>query len=308
MSKYLKKFETTAAYEAAKDGLILPNVSICVDTPNEVHYNSYTPPIIAITYTATEKLVETESRYSWDSGLHVNSFSGSTGQLTITNHTFENGVGTIQFNDNVTSIGNYAFINCSGLTSIVIPDGVTSIGVGAFSGCSGLPTENNLRYADTYLVEATSKSNTSYTIKDGTKFIGSSAFKNCSGMTSVAIPDSVISIGQYAFQGCSGMTSIVIPNSVINIDSNAFLGCRRLTSCTIGSGVTSIGNCAFQYCAELSSITCNATTAPTIRNDTFFEVKQNGTLYVPQGSSGYDVWMDTGNYYLGKYNWTKVEQ
>lgn len=28
----------------------------------------------------------------------------------------------------VTSIGNYAFYNCSGLTSIEIPDGVTSIG------------------------------------------------------------------------------------------------------------------------------------------------------------------------------------
>jgi hypothetical protein len=29
---------------------------------------------------------------------------------------------------------------------------------------------------------------------------------------------------------------------------------------------------------------------------------------VPSGSSGYDVWMGTGNYYLGKYNWTMVEQ
>jgi hypothetical protein len=37
-------------------------------------------------------------------------------------------------------------------------------------------------------------------------------------------------------------------------------------------------------------------------------VKTNGTLTVPTGSSGYDVWMGTGNYYLGKYHWTKVEQ
>jgi len=38
MGKYLRKFETTAAYDAAKDGLIKPNVSLCV-AENEVHYN-----------------------------------------------------------------------------------------------------------------------------------------------------------------------------------------------------------------------------------------------------------------------------
>lgn len=38
----------------------------------------------------------------------------------------------------VTSIGGYAFYNCTGLTSITIPNSVTSIGELAFSGCSGL--------------------------------------------------------------------------------------------------------------------------------------------------------------------------
>lgn len=39
---------------------------------------------------------------------------------------------------NVTSIGNHAFNNCSGLTSIVIPAGVASIGEYAFTYCTGL--------------------------------------------------------------------------------------------------------------------------------------------------------------------------
>ena len=43
MSKFIKKFETHAAYEAAKSSLILPNVSICKDVPNEVHYNPFDP-------------------------------------------------------------------------------------------------------------------------------------------------------------------------------------------------------------------------------------------------------------------------
>ena len=38
----------------------------------------------------------------------------------------------------VTSIGEYAFYYCSGLTSITIPNSVTSINNWAFAGCSGL--------------------------------------------------------------------------------------------------------------------------------------------------------------------------
>ena len=115
--------------------------------------------------------------------------------------------------------------------------------------------------------------------------IGSAAFYNCNSLTSIDIPNSVTSIGDVAFQYCSGLTSIDIPNSVI-----------------------SIGNQAFQDCYSLTSIISNATTAPTIQSNTFRNVKTGGTLRVPSGSSGYDTWMGTSNYYLGLYNWTKVEQ
>ena len=38
----------------------------------------------------------------------------------------------------VTSIGRYAFRDCTGLTSVIIHNSVTSIGYSAFSGCTGL--------------------------------------------------------------------------------------------------------------------------------------------------------------------------
>ena len=92
------------------------------------------------------------------------------------------------------------------------------------------------------------------------------------------------------------------------IGSSAFQGCTGLTSITIPSGVTNMGTYVFYNCINLVTITSLCSTAPTVASSTFRNVKTNGTLYVPSGSTGYDTWMGTGNYYLGKYSWTKVEQ
>lgn len=87
--------------------------------------------------------------------------------------------------NSVTGIGRKAFLNCSSLTSITIPNTVMSIGENAFSGCTSLPAIDNIRYADTYLVEAVDKTQSTYNIKDGTRFIGDNAFSDCSRLTSV---------------------------------------------------------------------------------------------------------------------------
>jgi hypothetical protein len=122
------------------------------------------------------------------------------------------------------------------------------------------------------------------------------------------IPNTVTSIGNYAFNGCKDLATIALPNSVTNVGSGAFKECG-LTSVTIPSGVTNIGAEAFYRCSRLVTITALATTAPTVQNNTFKYVRNSGgTLYVPQGSSGYDTWMQNASYYLGYYNWTKVEQ
>ena len=134
----------------------------------------------------------------------------------------------------VVSIGDYAFRDCSGLTSVTIPDAVTSIGNYAFQDCSGL---------------------TSVTIPDAVTSIGPAAFEYCSGLTSVTIPNSVISIGNYAFCGCSGLTSVTIGSGVASIGNNAFRGCSGLTSVTIPNSVTSIGEYAFSNCSGLTSVT-----------------------------------------------------
>ena len=87
----------------------------------------------------------------------------------------------------VTSIGDHAFWDCSGLTSVTIPDGVTSIGGDAFSGCAAL---------------------TSVEIPNGVTAIGGSTFSNCIRLAKVTIPKSVTSIGKNAFYYCESIADV----------------------------------------------------------------------------------------------------
>ncbi len=206
-------------------------------------------------------------------------FSGCSGltSVTISNsvtsigeHAFSgcSGLTSVTIPNSVTSIGNYAFIECSGLTSVTIGNSVTSIGYATFYGCTSLPVIDNVRYADTYLIEAVDKNLSTYKIKEGTKWIGSQAFYNCSGLSSVTIPNSVTSIGDYAFYYCSGLSSVTIPNSVTSIGYYAFYGCSGLTSVTIPNSVTEIGNAAFSGCSGLASIKVSSgNTVYDSRND-----------------------------------------
>ena len=159
--------------------------------------------------------------------------------------------------NSVTSIGNYAFSGCSGLTSVTIPNSVTSIGNGAFSVCTGL-TSVTIPNSVTSIGESTFSvctGLTSVTIPNSVTSIGDNAFYNCTGLTSVTIPNSVTSIGNSAFYRCIGLTSVTIPGSVTSIGGYAFYKCTGLTSVTIPNSVTSIGESTFSHCSSLTSIT-----------------------------------------------------
>ncbi len=167
---------------------------------------------------------------------------------------------SVTYNGNsysVTSIGEKAFYNCSGLTSVTIPSSVTSIGEMAFYYCSGLTSvtiPNSVSSIGYYAFKGC-ESLTSVTIPNSVTKIGDSAFEGCSGLTSVTIPNSVTSIIGGTFSGCTGLTSVTIPNSVTSIGGHAFSGCTGLTSVTIPNSVTSIGWGAFSGCSGLTSVT-----------------------------------------------------
>ena len=120
----------------------------------------------------------------------------------------------------VTSIKEWAFSQCTGLSQITIPDTVKRIGKWAFMCCTEL---------------------TSITIPVNVTSIEWQAFSQCTGLTEVKIGNRVTRIEGLAFYGCIGLSSVTIPDSVTKIDKSAFDGCTSLSSVIIPASVTIIG-------------------------------------------------------------------
>ena len=191
-------------------------------------------------------------------------------------------------------IGEYAFHDCSGLTSLTLPAGITSIGRSAFVGCSGL---------------------TSLNLPAGITSIGSSAFEGCSGLTSLTLPAGITSIGDDAFCGCSGLTSLTLPAGITSIGDDAFWGCSGLTSLPLPATITSIGNCAFYICSGLTSLTLpdgitsigySAFEGCSRLKEVRFCINDNLDTYLTKGHPYIDV--DCGiKYYINDKEITSIE-
>ena len=181
-------------------------------------------------------------------------------------------------------IGDYAFYNCSGLTSLNLPAGITSIGWGAFEGCSGLTSLNLPDGITSIGVNAFKGCSglTSLTLPAGITIICEGAFINCSGLTSLTLPSSLTTIGFGAFDGCSGLTSLTLPAGITSIDNATFYDCSGLTSLTLPAGITSIGSSAFYGCSGLTSLTLPAGIT-SIGDDTFYGCSGLTSLTLPAG-------------------------
>ena len=234
-------------------------------------------------------------------------------------HENGNQIQSVFMANGVTSIGNFAFYECTSLTSMAIPDSVTCIGNCAFKDCSSLA---------------------SVTIPDSVASIGVYAFCGCTSLKSVTIPDSVTSIGDYAFSYCTSLTDIwvdegnshyfsdasgvlfnkdktvlaqcpgafsgsyVIPDGVTSINDAAFVNCTSLTSVTIPDGVTNIGYEVFAGCTSLANMVLpNGVTR--IGAEAFDWCTSMKSITIPDGvtSIGYDAFSNckslTNVYFTG---------
>ena len=213
----------------------------------------------------------------------------------------------------VTSIGDYAFYKCIGLTSVTIPEGVTSIRNYAFGDCENL---------------------TSVTIPESVTSIGNQVFYECTSLTSVTIPEGVISIGNQVFYKCTSLTSVTIPEKVTAIGYDAFSMVKHIinkSKCTdadhwgaiaengivdedfvyqddkktkllvyIGKGgkvtipesVTSIGKKAFYYCTSLTSVTIPESVT-SIEYDAYYNCTNIDNVYLYANPDNF-AWNEEG--------------
>ena len=162
-------------------------------------------------------------------------------------------VGKLRIPNTVTSIQDYAFYCCTGLSgNLVIPNSVTKIGDNAFYNCKGF--------------------NGTLTLSNNLKVIGESAFEQCSGFTgALTLPNSLTTIESVTFMGCSGFTgNLTIPNSVTTIGPSAFFGCSGFKgNLTISNSVTTIGKQAFYQCYGFTGDLTIPNSVTTIENSTF---------------------------------------
>ena len=256
--------------------------------------------------------------------------------------------------NSVTSIGNHAFYNCTGLTSVTAPAILFNDAFDIFvSKNLGMPSQikqltinggelteegfdrihasyRKLETIDLSAVENTEISDEAfkgcYNLKTlrlpaGLTQIGYMATAECVNLESIVIPASVEEIGDRAFEDCRSIQTITfggapagapgrfnapaastsqlrrignwafynahelqnleIPEGVTEIGDGAFYGCTYLEEMVLPSSVQSIGDNCFALCAKLTKITCNAVTPPTIQAKTFYDVKRQIPVYVP---------------------------
>ena len=93
----------------------------------------------------------------------------------------------VNFENGITTVGGYAFRNCSRLQKVTLPSSLQSIKQSAFNHCAEL---------------------TSIEIPEGTETIDEFAFASCEALADVTIPESMKTIKRYAFRGCNKLRKV----------------------------------------------------------------------------------------------------
>ena len=106
----------------------------------------------------------------------------------------------VNFENGITTVGGYAFRNCSRLQKVTLPSSLQSIKQSAFNHCAEL---------------------TSIEIPEGTETIDGFAFAGCEALADVTIPESMKTIKRYAFRGCNKLRKVKT-NSDCILGTHAF--------------------------------------------------------------------------------------
>ena len=174
--------------------------------------------------------------YTSLNGKIVTPYAKDAFGANIISNTYENGQGIITFDGPVTSIGDFAFYECSQLWTITLPESVTSIGNSAFDQCVMLSSIN---------------------LPESITSIGSQAFFYCIALNEITIPMNVTSIEWGTFNQCSSLKSITIHENITSIGNQAFDRCYNLETIYVNAMVPpTLGGSVFYNTSPICYIPC----------------------------------------------------
>ena len=207
-------------------------------------------------YSETTKVTQNESDYYIPSSL-------KTVRITSLTDNYQSG------------LANYAFHNCSNLTTIECSgnEDYTIIPQNAFQGCTGLTSISSI-------------------LKSGIVTVGSYAFQGCTGLISVEIPNTVTELYNDVFAGCNKITSVTFASTskVSQIGNGCFNGCSKLSAISLPNSVTKLGNHVFYGCVSLSGTFTIPSACNWIGQCCFVATSLGGIVFTLQ-----DYWWTASN-------------
>ncbi len=225
----------------------------------------------------------------------------------------------ITISEGVTSIGEYAFEECTNVTSISIPGSVTELNEYCFSACVSMKNitipQSVTRIADGVFdacekltdiyyggTDASWKHITSWNagLGNNVRIHSTGVFTGTCGdnLTWTIDNNEVLTISgtgripDYNDPSSGGnntapwygyayqIKKVVLGSGVQNIGNNAFAGCYGMTDITIPDGVTSIGDSAFDWCSALTEISIPGTVS-SIGDSAFYGCSALTEISIP---------------------------
>lgn len=239
------------------------------DEPDGIQISNADKDITAVTIPAAVK------------SIYPNTFDGCTALAGVT---FAEG-------SRLTSIGSYAFRNCTALQELTLPDGLQEISYSVFDGSNQLkvragagtdaaaaliregyafwPTGEKYKVKYTWnsqtgtitngFILSAEKDIVTLTVPAAVKEISEYALQNCTALTGVTLPEGLTTIGNGAFSNCSALSNLEIPATVTSIGHDAFSGCSSLAEIALPEGLAAVASNCFVDCTGLTKVTLPST-------------------------------------------------
>lgn len=216
-------------------------------------------------------------------------------------------------------LGEYAFYNCSRLTSVKFGEKVSDVPYCCFQNCSSIRAiefSDSIKNIDDYAFYNCSALEDDIIIGDNILQIGTSAFANCSLIPKIEIPNKDCVLETSVFKGCTAVKELIIAfenvssaiteslgcasygsgwtltlmNGVKTVGDNAFKGVTGLIAIDYGTTLESIGNYAFYGCSGLTELNLPAT-VQNIGNYSYYGCKNIvGEFVLPEACETIGNW------------------